>query len=57
MRMIPTVVHRREQSDREHRALLEACRVREADRACAMLEQHIVEAGQRLVRFLQKEKA
>ncbi|RIH76885.1 HTH-type transcriptional repressor RspR [Calidithermus terrae] len=57
MRMILTVVHHREQSDREHRALLEACRAREAERACALLERHVVEAGQRLVRFLQKEKA
>ncbi|RIH82869.1 GntR family transcriptional regulator [Calidithermus roseus] len=55
MRMILTVMHHREQSDREHRQLLEACRAREVERASSLLERHIVEAGQRLVQFL-KEK-
>ncbi|RYM36207.1 GntR family transcriptional regulator [Meiothermus sp. PNK-Is4] len=55
MRMILTVVHHREQSDREHRALLEACRRREVEQASNLLQRHIVEAGQRLVRFLQEK--
>ncbi|WP_018467327.1 GntR family transcriptional regulator [Calidithermus timidus] len=55
MRMILTVVHHREQSDREHRALLEACRRQEVEQASSLLKRHIIEAGQRLVQFL-KEK-
>jgi DNA-binding GntR family transcriptional regulator len=56
MRMILTLMHHREQSNREHRQLLEACRAREVERASNLLQGHILEAGQRLVRFL-KEKA
>jgi len=55
MRMILTVMQHREQSNLEHRLLLEACRAREVERASRLLQQHILEAGQRLVRFL-KEK-
>lgn len=35
-----------ENSHKEHRALLELCMAREADKACALLEMHIQAASQ-----------
>lgn len=55
MRVILTVMHHREQSNREHRTLLEACRAKDSQQATALLQQHILEAGQRLAQVL-KEK-
>lgn len=54
MRLTLTALHHREQSNREHRKLLAACRKKDGEKACALLEQHILEAGQRLVRFLSR---
>lgn len=56
MRVILTLMSHREQSNQEHRRLLEACRTRDMKKASSLLEQHILEAGQRLVRFLKEKK-
>lgn len=45
------------QSQREHRAILEACRLRDRARACALLQQHIRATGDLLVQRLRARRA
>jgi DNA-binding GntR family transcriptional regulator len=40
----------------EHRAILEAARARETDRACALLVAHIIGAGEALLGFLREHR-
>jgi len=46
-----------ERSDAEHRGILDACRRRDADEACARLADHIEGAGRALVAELQRPSA
>jgi DNA-binding GntR family transcriptional regulator len=46
----------RERAREEHHAILDACRARDAERACAALAAHIREAGRSLVAFLTRQK-
>lgn len=46
-----------EQSQREHRAILDACRLRDTERACALLKQHIRATGDLLVQRLRARHA
>jgi DNA-binding GntR family transcriptional regulator len=41
----------------EHRQILALCRKREADAACALLERHILAAGNALIQFLAEHRA
>ncbi|MBR0641521.1 GntR family transcriptional regulator [Plastoroseomonas hellenica] len=46
-----------EQSQREHRAILDACRLRDAAQACALLKQHVRATGDLLVQRLRARRA
>jgi DNA-binding GntR family transcriptional regulator len=43
-----------EQSQREHRALLEACRLGDVEKAMAILEEHLRSASIHLIKYLNK---
>ncbi len=45
-----------DRAQREHRELLTLCRQGNADAACALLAQHILDASQALVVFLEKQR-
>jgi DNA-binding GntR family transcriptional regulator len=54
MRLVLNLMQHQEQSQREHRAILEACRARELARATELLQDHIKRAGLSLARFLRE---
>ncbi|MFB3918301.1 MAG: GntR family transcriptional regulator [Terriglobales bacterium] len=43
------------QTEREHTAILQACVQRDATRAVALLEQHLLQTGEMLVRYLEEQ--
>jgi DNA-binding GntR family transcriptional regulator len=45
------------QSQREHRKILELCTAHDAERACALLKQHILGTGSLLVERLKSRQA
>jgi DNA-binding GntR family transcriptional regulator len=44
----------KQQSDREHLQLLEACKAKDITRAKKLLKQHMQKAGKQLAAFLRK---
>jgi DNA-binding GntR family transcriptional regulator len=50
------VTHWESRASQEHRAIAAAARRKDARRACALLRQHILSAGQSLVTFLREER-
>ena len=54
MRLVLNLMQHQEQSQREHRAILEACRTRDAGRATKLLQDHIKRAGLSLAQFLRE---
>lgn len=55
MRMALTTMHHQQTSQAEHRAILEACRERNAALACDLLTGHITNSGQNLIAYLISE--
>lgn len=55
MRMTLSTMQRQQTSQTEHRAILSACRARNAERAAELLEGHITASGERLLHYLETE--
>lgn len=49
--------HYLEQSQKEHREILELCHARDSVRACALLNQHILGTGTLLVKWLKSQQS
>ncbi len=56
MRLQLTLTEGQVRASGEHRAILEAARAREADRACELLVAHIIGAGDALLAFLREHR-
>jgi DNA-binding GntR family transcriptional regulator len=54
MRLVLNLMQHQNQSQQEHRAILEACRARDVVQATALLQDHIRRAGTNLARFLRE---
>lgn len=57
LRLELTTLHNADESQLEHRAILDACRARDIEAAIALLGPHIVEAGHDLAVSLEKKRA